>query len=236
MGTETGVQLGRLVVAGEDVSVEAVYQRMRPILVAYARKRRADDLGATPEDMFHEVFIRVHRQLEKGRDLVFNHWTQVVSYFCWTMSNELTNLYRRRLKIPPVLSFSGGGAQSGESENFGESGTMPCLTGALEHKPRFRGHELRQDDPYRVVEVQEWDQRLRDMLWSALSHCPEMAETVWKAMKGVAYKEIAEQMQVPVGTVMSRLYRARRTLRRAKLPHSFRLIVESYIDDHPAED
>ena len=53
-----------------------------------------------------------------------------------------------------------------------------------------------------------------DELTSALEALPEPFRVVLvlAALEGFAYKEIAEVLDIPIGTVMSRLYRARRML------------------------
>jgi len=57
---------------------------------------------------------------------------------------------------------------------------------------------------------------LEDDVRDALMALPEAYRTVvvLADMEGLAYKEIAEIVDIPIGTVMSRLFRGRRTLRR----------------------
>jgi len=57
---------------------------------------------------------------------------------------------------------------------------------------------------------------LEDDVKDALVALPEAYRTVvvLSDMEGLAYKEIAEIVEIPIGTVMSRLFRGRRALRR----------------------
>jgi RNA polymerase sigma-70 factor (ECF subfamily) len=61
----------------------------------------------------------------------------------------------------------------------------------------------------------EMDHEVREALLS-LPHDYKMV-VLFADLEGFAYKEIAEILAVPVGTVMSRLYRGRRMLEKALL-------------------
>lgn len=56
----------------------------------------------------------------------------------------------------------------------------------------------------------------RQDIQGALDHLvPEFRDVLWLVIvEGFAYKEAAQMLNIPIGTVMSRLYRARRELRR----------------------
>ncbi|MBV8361624.1 MAG: sigma-70 family RNA polymerase sigma factor, partial [Deltaproteobacteria bacterium] len=62
-------------------------------------------------------------------------------------------------------------------------------------------------------------ERSRDsgILWHALEELPEEFREILviRELEGMGYKEIAEVAGVPIGTVMSRLARARKRLQRA---------------------
>jgi RNA polymerase sigma-70 factor (ECF subfamily) len=55
----------------------------------------------------------------------------------------------------------------------------------------------------------------RDILAAVNRLAPEFRDVLWLVIvEGFAYKETAQILDIPMGTVMSRLYRARRELRR----------------------
>jgi RNA polymerase sigma-70 factor (ECF subfamily) len=65
-------------------------------------------------------------------------------------------------------------------------------------------------DPARALELQT----LRDRLTDAIDRLPDREREVFvlKEFEGLKYRDIAELVGVPLGTVMSRLYAARRRL------------------------
>lgn len=71
-------------------------------------------------------------------------------------------------------------------------------------------------DPGREVERAE----LRARLEAAMEELPpaEREALALREFEGLAYREIADLLEIPVGTVMSRLYRARRALAAALGP------------------
>jgi len=72
------------------------------------------------------------------------------------------------------------------------------------------GWRARNVDPQRVAERQEAQRRVRAAIELLPEH--EREVLVLREFEGLRYREIAELMNIPIGTVMSRLYSARRRL------------------------
>ena len=66
------------------------------------------------------------------------------------------------------------------------------------------------DPPPAVVDWEQVDERLKSAVEALPPHL-RVVLLLW-AVDGLKYKEVAEVIGVPLGTVMSRLYRARQTL------------------------
>ena len=64
-------------------------------------------------------------------------------------------------------------------------------------------------------ERQACRKEMQDAVWRALSYLPadHREILILREIQDLSYAEIAETLEVPIGTVMSRLYHARRELR-----------------------
>jgi RNA polymerase sigma-70 factor (ECF subfamily) len=90
---------------------------------------------------------------------------------------------------------------------------------AMETAPLESGRREGTADPF-AYQPAGWD-GMDERLVRALTQLPEEYQTVlllW-AVDELAYKEIAEALEIPIGTVMSRLHRARQKL--AQTLHDF---------------
>jgi RNA polymerase sigma-70 factor, ECF subfamily len=81
-------------------------------------------------------------------------------------------------------------------------------------------HQLTPEEPERAVSRKQFCEDLDQ----ALHQLPEAYRIVVMLadVEGFSYKEVAETLQCPIGTVMSRLYRARQLLRKALWAHARR--------------
>ncbi len=98
-----------------------------------------------------------------------------------------------------------------------------CFNFVRDRRTRRRGIEAAEDwlvgqasdrvvglDPQRALERSEAQERVKEALESLSDRDREVL--VLKEFEGLRYREIAELLGVPIGTVMSRLYSARRRL------------------------
>jgi len=88
------------------------------------------------------------------------------------------------------------------------------------------GHAVNDDATYPSVEREVMAQSVLQSL--AQLPTEQRALLLWISVEGLSYREVAEILDVPIGTVMSRLSRARQALRRASegevAPPSLRLV------------
>ena len=135
------------------------------------------------EDVAQEAFVKAYRALGSFRgDSAFYTWLYRIAVN--TARNSIASRQRRPLDYEAELSES-------EQNN---------VAARLKHD----------DTPEATVLSEE----IRQTVNSAIEHLPEDLRTaiVLREIEGLSYEEIAVAMDCPVGTVRSRLFRARRIL------------------------
>jgi RNA polymerase sigma-70 factor (ECF subfamily) len=142
------------------------------------------------EDLIQETFLKAFKYY--GR---FAEGTNLKAWLFKIMKNTFINTYRKRKLQPTKVDFDD--VREGMEETLMERGS------AANSNP---------EDGFLFAEV---DHEVRETLVS-LPYDYKMV-VLLADLEGFAYKEIAEILEVPVGTVMSRLYRGRRMLERALL-------------------
>jgi RNA polymerase sigma-70 factor (ECF subfamily) len=141
------------------------------------------------EDLVQETYLRAFRSLHQ-----FTEGTNLRAWLFRIMTNTYINEYRRRQRRPTSASLD-------TIEEF-------YLYDHLVQSPVQPGDERPEDVVLQRLTVED--------VIAAIECLPEeFRQVVLLAdVEGFAYREIAEIVGIPVGTVMSRLFRARRRLQR----------------------
>ncbi len=142
------------------------------------------------EDLLQETYLKAYRYYDR-----FEEGTNLKAWLYRIMKNTYINSYRRRKSQPTLVEFEE--LRDAFEDNLQADGV---------------GHVL---DAESVLIGMQLDQGIRKAL-EGLPHDYRMA-VILADLHGATYQEIADLLAVPVGTVMSRLYRGRRLLERALL-------------------
>src|SRR5471030_835290 len=139
------------------------------------------------EDLVQDCFLRAFRFFDK-----FERGTNIKAWLFKILTNTFINRYRRKVKERTVVE---GAAREGNNERFvardaNESSSNP---------EQYLFDRLLSDDVLKAIDELPIDFRMVVILAD---------------LQEFAYKEIAEILDCPVGTVMSRLFRGRRMLQK----------------------
>jgi len=145
-------------------------------------------------DITQEAFIKAYRAIPRFRgDSAFYTWLYRIAIN--TAKNHIVALKRRPMEYNLDLQESGGYEPHAQLRDF--------------------------DSPDRIVQREE----LREALQSSIERLPEELRVaiVLREIEGMSYEEIATAMECPVGTVRSRIFRARDAIDKA---------IRIHIDGH----
>jgi RNA polymerase sigma-70 factor (ECF subfamily) len=167
-------------------------------------KREFESLTMPHLDELYCTAVRLTRNERDAEDLVQDTYMKAFTYFhqfqrgtncrAWLfkiLTNTFINNYRRRVKERDIL----------DRAEVGELGTPFFSSDSQE---RF-------DAPDTAIRAE-----LSDDVRTALEELPDDFRMVVELadLQDFSYKEIASMMGTPIGTVMSRLFRGRRMLRK----------------------
>jgi RNA polymerase sigma-70 factor (ECF subfamily) len=136
------------------------------------------------EDLVQETYLKAHRFWDR-----YTPGTNCKAWLYRILTNTRINQYVKASRSPAQVNFED-------------------VEPILEQKVR-RGLAVSTDG-----QLASFGDLLDDELKAALESVQEDFRVVLilSAMEGFAYKEIAEILEIPIGTVMSRLFRARKSL------------------------
>ena len=158
------------------------------------------------EDLVQDAILRAYRFWD-----TFQEDSNCKAWLFRILTNTFINRYQKQKRSREVLDAA-------QTEQRATDGVLVHEQAAGQQNPEHRLVEQSlSDDVARALESLPADFRVAVILCD---------------VEGFSYKEIAEIMECPVGTVMSRLYRGRRLLKEAL--HDF--AVEQGIIKEPAPD
>ncbi|HUK66733.1 MAG TPA: sigma-70 family RNA polymerase sigma factor [Anaeromyxobacteraceae bacterium] len=140
------------------------------------------------EDLVQDTFLRAYRFFDK-----FERGTNIKAWLFKILTNTFINRYRRAVKERNIVEGS-------ERDAVHERFISREATEYAANPEQYFFDRLLSDDVLRAVDALPIDFRLVVILAD---------------LQEFSYKEIADILDVPVGTVMSRLYRGRRLLQKA---------------------
>jgi RNA polymerase sigma-70 factor (ECF subfamily) len=175
--------LAQRCLAGDETACAELVEEHRRMVYQLALHLLRDPQEAL--DLSQDVFLRVFRSLHQFRgQSALRTWIYRIVV---TQARNRQRWWRRRHSY----------AQVSLDAHIAANGELPATTPAAE--------------PDRVFSQKEVARRL----WDALEHLPfdQRTAMVLREIDGLSYEEIAFSLGVVVGTVKSRLARARQTLR-----------------------
>jgi RNA polymerase sigma-70 factor, ECF subfamily len=156
----------------------------------YSAALRMTRNPADAEDLVQETYLRAYRGFGG-----FREGTNLKAWLYKILTNTFINTYRARKRRPEEIDLD-------DNEDFFLFRRLGGLEAA--HASRTPESEVLDDIPDEVVK-------------QALEALPEQFRmaVLLADVEGFSYKEIAEIMDVPIGTVMSRLHRGRKQLQKS---------------------
>ena len=146
---------------------------------------------ADAEDLVQETYIRAFRFREQ-----FTPGTNLKAWLFRILTNTFINTYRRRQTQPEFTELDG----VDEFSLYKRMSDLRTSSGAGNPETEFLNGIV--------------DSEVKD----ALGDLPEkFRQVVLLDVEGFSYKEIAEMLDIPIGTVMSRLHRGRKFLQKRLL-------------------
>jgi RNA polymerase sigma-70 factor (ECF subfamily) len=174
-------------VADQAKFAELAMEHMASLYTAALRMTRNP---ADAEDLVQETYLKAYRYYDK-----FEEGTNFKAWLFKIMKNTFINNYRKRQQAPALSDFA-------EIEESFENQVNEDAARPMKNPEEELLENVLDEDVQKALDKLPPDYRMVVILAD---------------LEGFSYKEIAEILEVPVGTVMSRLYRGRRLLEAAML-------------------
>ncbi len=179
--------------AGDSAAFRALFDKYhrRAFAVAMGVVKNEDDAL----DAVQEAFVKVHKNIHKFQGSS--------SFYTWlyriVMNVSIDHV--RRTSRRKSLDFDERALHE-ESEVAGDGALVPSVTDANPGKAALR-------------------RELGGAIQAALQQLPEhhRAVIVLREIEGMSYEEMAEALEVPKGTIMSRLFHARKKMQATLAPY-----------------
>lgn len=155
----------------------------------YAAAMRMTRNPADAEDLVQETYLRAYRGFGG-----FKEGTNLKAWLYRILTNTFINSYRAKQRRPDETDLD-------EVEDL----YLYRRLGGLEAASRGRSAEDELMDFFTDAEVKDAVEALPEQFRLAV---------ILADVEGFAYKEIAEILDIPIGTVMSRLHRGRKALQK----------------------
>jgi len=173
-------------VADQAKFADVAMEHMPSLYTAALRMTRNP---ADAEDLVQETYLKAYRAFHS-----FSEGTNLKAWLYRILTNTYINTYRAKKRRPEESDID-------DLENF----YLYRRLGGLEGATAGRSAEDEVLDHFTEPEVKEAIEALPEQFRMAV---------LLGDVEGFSYKEIAEILDVPIGTVMSRLHRGRRALQK----------------------
>jgi RNA polymerase sigma-70 factor (ECF subfamily) len=163
----------------------------------YSAALRMTRNQADAEDLVQETYLRAYRGFEG-----FTEGTNLRAWLYRILTNAFINTYRSRQRRPTESDL----ADVEDMYLYKRLPTLDTLAAS------------------RSAEDQLFDMLTDDEVKAALEALPEnfRLPVLLADVEGFAYKEIAEMLDIPIGTVMSRLHRGRKAMQKSLFEYAQR--------------
>jgi RNA polymerase sigma-70 factor (ECF subfamily) len=145
------------------------------------------------EDLVQETYFKAYKYYDK-----FQEGTNFRAWLFKILKNTFINSYRKKQATPPQSDFA-------DIEESFESRVSDQVRPKIKSPEQELLENVLDEDVQRAIDGLPVDYRMAVLLAD---------------LEGFSYKEIASILEVPVGTVMSRLYRGRKLMEAAMLEYA----------------